>query len=64
VTPRRFPYGAAERPTEARRPGGLLRSLGVLEYEIRSLPEWDVLARGSATGPSSEFEHDAEPASD
>jgi len=64
VSPRPFPYGSADRPTEARHPGGLLRTLSVLEYEVLLLPEWDVLAPGPAFHSSAESEDNPPPASD
>jgi hypothetical protein len=63
VSPRPFPYGPADRAPEARWPGGLLRTLGALEHELRQLPEWDVLAPGLASSLSRESD-DLPPESD
>ena len=64
MSPRPFPYGPDDRRAGARHPGGLLRTLSVLDYEILQLPEWDVLAPGPGISPSLDPESDAPPASD
>jgi len=49
---------------EARHPGGLLRAAAALEYEVRCLPEWDVLLPEPAGDPGDDAASDAAPTSD
>jgi len=64
VKPRGFSDGAADRRMEARHPGGLLRAAAALEYEVRCLPEWDVLLPEPAGDPGDDAASDAAPTSD